>query len=81
MHPVVLRDVAAEHVKSLTAAAAAARLARRVRRARPAEPGHRPASRPAARAVGAGLAQLPGEPLADSPAAAADRDLAGQRSA
>lgn len=57
MHPAILQELAAEHVKSLTAVAEDARLARRARRAGPprtfAPPG-RP--RPAA------VAQAPAEP-------------------
>jgi hypothetical protein len=57
MHPAILRELAAEHVKSLTAVAEDIRLARLARRAGPPS-----TSGPPGRPRPAGLAQAPAEP-------------------
>ena len=86
MHPAILRELAAEHVKSLTAVAEDVRLARLARRAgpprapgrlRPARLAHAPAEPDLVPA--ASFAGLPGDPLPERIADADQRALACQQ--
>ncbi len=86
MHPAILRELAAEHVKSLTAVAEDFRLARLARRAGP--PGTPGRPRPARLAQApaepdlvpaASFAGLPDDPLPEGLAGADQRALASQQ--
>jgi hypothetical protein len=83
MHPAILRELAAEHVKSLTAVAEDFRRARLARRAGPPRTPGRPrqAQAPAEPVLvpAASFAVLPGDPLPERLADADQRALACQQ--